>query len=302
MITNNAAQILIVDDNPQNLKVLGEMLSTQGYRLIAAQNGTKALNLLEKKKPDLILLDIMMPDIDGITVCRRLKQQEATQHIPVIFITALIETKTKLEAFAAGGVDYITKPFMEEEVLARVNVHLALKRALNTLKILTTTDSMTGVFNRRFAYEILTKQIAIAKRENSSFVLCYVDIDNLKKINDIYGHTAGDTLISTIADSLKKTVRSSDYIFRVGGDEFLLLFPNAELRASEVLIKRLRKLLNQQKIEDIPIDFSFGFSEYHGGDNISLETLIKIADNEMYNKKLEKKLGALEDENFKNTR
>jgi len=287
--TNNDAQILIVDDNPQNLKVLGEILSREGYRLIAAQNGTKALALLEKKIPDLILLDIMMPDISGIAVCRQLKQREATQHIPVIFITALTATKSKLEAFGVGAVDYITKPFVEEEVLARVNVHLALKKALASLRILTTTDAMTGVFNRRFAYEILTKQIAIAKRENSSFVLCYIDIDNLKKINDIHGHTAGDTLISTIADSLKKTVRASDYIFRIGGDEFLLLFPNAELRASEILIKRLRELLNQQKIEDVPIDFSFGFSEYHAGDNISLETLIKIADDEMYGSKLEKK-------------
>ena len=289
MTDNNDAQILIVDDNPHNLKVLGEMLSTRGYRLIAAQNGIKALSLLEKKKPDLILLDIMMPNINGIEVCRQLKQQEATRHIPVIFITALADTQHKLEAFEAGGVDYITKPFVEEEVLARVNVHLALKQALTNLKILTTTDSMTGVFNRRFAYEILTKQIAIAKREKSSFVLCYIDIDNLKKINDIHGHNAGDTLINTIANSLKETVRASDYIFRVGGDEFLLLFPNAELRASEVLIKRLRKLLNRQKIEDMPIDFSFGFSEYHSGDNISLETLIKIADNEMYDSKLEKK-------------
>jgi len=288
---NNDGQILIVDDNPQNLKVLGEMLSAHGYRLIAAQNGTKALSLLEKRIPDLILLDIMMPDISGIAVCRQLKQQESTQHIPVIFITALAETKSKLEAFAVGAVDYITKPFVEEEVLARVNVHLALKKALTRLKILTTTDSMTGVFNRRFAYEILTKQIAIAKRENSSFVLCYIDIDNLKKINDIHGHTAGDTLISTIANSLKETVRASDYIFRIGGDEFLLLFPNAKMCDSEKLISRLRKSLNQQKIEDVPIDFSFGFSEYHGGDNISLETLIKIADNEMYDAKLEKKSG-----------
>ena len=291
MMTNdNDAQILIVDDNPQNLKVLGEMLSAQGYHLIAAQNGTKALSLLENQKPDLILLDIMMPNISGIEVCRQLKQQEATQHIPVIFITALADTKDKLEAFAAGGVDYIVKPFVEAEVLARVNVHLALKKALATLKMLTTTDVMTGVFNRRFAYEILTKQIAVAKRENSSFVLCYIDIDNLKKINDTYGHPAGDTLISTVANSLKETVRASDYIFRVGGDEFLLLFPNAKIRDSEILINRLRMLLNQQKIQDIPIDFSFGFSEYHAGDNLSLETLIRIADNEMYGAKLETRL------------
>jgi diguanylate cyclase (GGDEF)-like protein len=289
MTTDNNGSILIVDDNPQNLKILGEMLYTKGYHLIAATNGTKALKSIEKSKPDLILLDIMMPDIDGIEVCRQLKTDESTKNIPIIFITALSGIDDKLNAFNAGGMDYITKPFIEEEVIARVTVHLALKKALCTLKLLTTTDSMTGVFNRRFAYEILTKQIAIAKRENSSFVLCYVDIDNLKKINDLHGHSAGDTLINTIADALKQTVRSSDYIFRMGGDEFLLLFPDADMRASEALIKRLRNTLNQQKIYDTLIDFSFGFSEYYGSDNISVETLIKIADDEMYDSKIEKK-------------
>jgi diguanylate cyclase (GGDEF)-like protein len=283
------ALVLIVDDNPQNLQVLGNMLKEHGYKPAAAQNGITALSFVQKKQPDLILLDIMMPGMDGIKVCQQLKQQETTKKIPVIFITALSDTRDKLKAFQAGGVDYITKPFVQEEVLARINVHIALKTALEKLEKMSITDEMTGVFNRRFAYDILAKHIEMAKREQSSFILCYIDIDNLKKINDTYNHTEGDLLINTVVNSLKETIRASDYIFRMGGDEFLLLFPKAKLKESYNLIERLRETLNHQTIHDLPIDFSFGFSEFEQRDTVSAEELIKRADLKMYQAKMKKK-------------
>jgi len=281
--------ILIVDDNSLNLQVLGNMLKANGYKPAAAQNGTMALTFVQKTLPDLILLDIMMPGIDGIEVCKQLKEQESTQQIPVIFITALSNTHDKLKAFKAGGVDYITKPFVQEEVLARINVHIALKKAIEKLAKMSITDEMTGAFNRRFAYDILAKQIEMAKRERSSFVLCYLDIDNLKKINDTYNHTEGDLLINTIVNSLNEVIRASDYLFRMGGDEFLLLFPKAKLKESYHLIERLREHLNQQKIHGIPIDFSFGFAEFNPDTPLSPEELVKMADSKMYTAKMKKK-------------
>ncbi len=285
----NQDTVLIVDDIPANISALSNFLRSIGFKVLIAKNGKSAIQRAEYAHPDLILMDVIMPEMNGFDACHILKSQETTKEIPIIFMTALTDTVDKVKGFELGAADYITKPIQPEEVLARVNVHLALKKALATLTILATTDAMTGVYNRRFAYEILAKQIATAKRENSSFVLCYIDVDNLKKINDTHGHKAGDTLINTIVSSLKKSIRTSDYIFRMGGDEFLLLFSNTKLQTSYALIKRLRKILNQQKIHDVLIDFSFGFSEYHAGDDIAIEALIKIADNEMYNVKMEKK-------------
>ncbi|RKZ37004.1 MAG: hypothetical protein DRQ49_14165 [Gammaproteobacteria bacterium] len=307
--------ILIVDDNPLNLQVLEHMLKRGGYKTVQLHNGQQAMDyfvqpktymkgeyqtaraqnsqpsmdFVQKKQPDLILLDIMMPGIDGIEVCRQFKKKESTRNIPVIFITALSGTDDKLKAFEAGGVDYMTKPFIPEEVLARINIHIELKRAMEQLKKMSVTDEMTGVFNRRWAYEILVKQIEIAKREGSSFIVCYVDIDHLKIINDTYGHAEGDILINTVVNSFKEVIRTSDYIFRMGGDEFLLLFPQAKLQESDNLIKRLRNKLCQQKINGFPIDFSFGFSQFRVGDTLSPDELIKMADSDMYDAKTKKK-------------
>lgn len=282
--------ILMVDDNPQNLKILSHMLKKDGYKRIAAQNGVEALNVVQNAQPDLILLDIMMPEMDGIEVCQRLKEQEATKNIPIIFITALTNTSDKLQAFQAGGVDYVTKPFVQAEVLARINVHLSLKKTLERLENMSVTDEMTGVFNRRFAYEMLAKQIKIAQEEHSNFVVCYTDIDNLKPINDTFGHAEGDILINTVVNSLKTVLKASDYIFRMGGDEFLLLLPKAKQKDSENIIERLREQLTCQKIHGMPVDFSFGVSEFHAEDNLSPDDLINIVDSLMYKAKMEKKL------------
>ncbi|MCP4220389.1 MAG: response regulator, partial [bacterium] len=192
MTENGRARILIVDDNPENLQVLGKTLREEGYKLLAARSGMQALTSVKKKKPDLILLDIMMPEMDGYEVCRRLKQDPQTDRIPVIFLTAKSDTADMVKGFELGGVDYITKPFVKEIVFARINVHIKLKSALEKLEEMSVTDELTGVFNRRYAYIILEKYIASAKRERKNFVLCYIDIDHLKTINDTYGHSKGD--------------------------------------------------------------------------------------------------------------
>jgi diguanylate cyclase (GGDEF)-like protein len=290
MINNDKpSQILIVDDSQLDLELLDHFMRENGYRTVTAQTGAEALEFIQSNTPDLILLDMMMPIMDGISVCEQLKVQEGTHNIPVIFITALSDIQHKIEAFKVGGVDYIVKPFIQEEVLARVNVHLKLKKALEKLEEMSRTDPMTGIGNRRFAYEILAKQIEMVNREQSSFIVCYVDIDNLKTINDNHGHAAGDRLIKTVVDSLKGVIRSSDYLFRMGGDEFLIIFPKAKLDESEKLIERIRESLNKQTICGNPIDFSFGLSEFNAGASLSIDELIKRADSRMFKAKKIKK-------------
>lgn len=288
---DNKPIILVVDDNPQNLKLLSNTLRNNGYRVSVARDGESAVLRAQNARPDLILLDVMMPKMDGIETCRQLREHIEIEKVPIIFITAATDTETKLKAFHAGGVDFITKPFIEEEVLARINVHIQLDRTLKELEKLSITDTLTGAFNRRSAYKILARHIEVARREKSSFTICYMDIDGLKNVNDTYGHVMGDTMIKTAADFIKSNIRASDFFFRMGGDEFLILLPKIKIQDFHNLITRIKRKLDQQKVMDIPIDFSFGFCEFSGEENAVLgcETLINKADAKMYEEKMNKK-------------
>lgn len=281
--------ILIVDDNPENLKVIGNILKQKGHKAAIARDGVQALDFVERKKPGLILMDMMMPEMDGLEACRRLKENESTRDIPVIFITALTDNWNKMKAFEAGGVDYITKPFMKEEVMARVNVHLQLRKTMERLKNMSITDELTGVYNRRFAYEVLERQIKIAKREKQDFTLCYIDIDNLKTINDTHGHKEGDLLIRTVVEALGAAIRKTDYLFRMGGDEFLILFPKSGIEEAGSLLERMEKSLENERIKDTAVEFSYGFSRFHHEDSITADELVKKADSMMYEAKRKKK-------------
>ncbi len=289
MIHDKESLILIVDDSPMNTQILGNMLDKNGYKLAMAKNGMEALDYVNRKLPDLILLDIMMPEMDGFEACTKLKQIDSTKNIPILFITALSSISDKLKAFEAGGLDYITKPFIEEEVLARVKVHINLRKVMEKLEHLSVKDDLTGAFNRRFAYEVLDKKMNNAKRTHDNFALCYMDIDNLKKVNDNFGHSLGDQLINTFVYYLNDTIRSSDYVFRMGGDEFLILFPNTNLEESKILMKRLQDRLNERNINNLPLDFSLGFTEYRYNEDVGTNQLIERADAKMYEEKLRKK-------------
>jgi diguanylate cyclase (GGDEF)-like protein len=286
---NKQLVILIIDENPEQIQELTELFQEQNYDLTLANNGEQALEIIESNPPDLIVMERVLADIDGITLCKQIKQMELSKEIPILFVSAISKIQDKLQAFEAGCVDYVTKPFIPQELLARINVHIEILHGLKLLENRAVTDELTGLFNRRFAYETLAKNIEISKRNQQGFVVCFIDIDNLKTINDTYGHAEGDVLIKTAVESFKKVVRLSDYLFRIGGDEFLFVLPKAKIENSHKLIKRLRTELNHKKIHGIPIDFSYGFSEYHPNDNLSPEELIKIADFRMYQIKIRKK-------------
>ncbi|MCF7929654.1 MAG: diguanylate cyclase [Spirochaetales bacterium] len=289
------AHILIVDDILDNLQLLGTIVRDAGYQVAAASSGKEAIDYAVKTQPDLVLLDIMMPDMDGIETCRRLKADTRTDDIPVIFITALDRIEDKVKAFEAGGVDFITKPYIREEVRMRVQVHLRLRFAIQQVKKQARTDDLTGVFNRRAAYELLKKHINLSRRENYSLVICYIDIDNLKEMNDRYGHEAGDRLIVTTADAILDRIRKSDYVFRMGGDEFMLLFPKAEVEEARSLIERIQAALGREEINRLPVEFSYGFSTFRPESKETLEELIGRADQSMYRLKQQKKVSEKSD-------
>jgi diguanylate cyclase (GGDEF)-like protein len=262
-LDSNQKDILIVDDTPDNLRLLAKILTEHGYKVRKALDGHVAITACHSRVPDLILLDIMMPDLDGYSVCQQLKNNQNTQDIPVIFLSAIDDIPDKVKAFEVGGVDYITKPFQPEEVLIRVKNQLALKAAETKIKNLNIElekrvqertlqlelanqelkrelqerellenkllykalhDPLTNLFNRTFFMEKLNECIQlIPLNADYQFAVLYLDCDRFKVINDSLGHLVGDELLIAIGKRLQFLIKDSDTIARLGGDEFAIL-------------------------------------------------------------------------------
>ncbi len=276
--------IMIVDDTQANVLVLQRALASIGYNISVAFDGEMALNLIPKLKPDLILLDVMMPKIDGIEVCRRLKKDEELMGIPIIFITAKGDVENILEGFEVGAVDYIMKPFNLKEVIARVKTHLVLSAAIKKLIQDSETDSLTGLFNRRTFLKKIENEAMRTKRNQKPFSILFGDIDFFKKINDTYGHAAGDDVLIKISKLLNTEKREIDQVARWGGEEFLILLPETDLKGAAQLGNKIREQVSANPFifedQKIPITMSFGVSKYSG--DTSIEKTIDQADQRLY--------------------
>ena len=224
------ATILIVDDTPANLALMSSLLK-DSYKVKVANCGERALEIAQSDNPpDLILLDIMMPDMDGYEVCRRLKAQESTKDIPIIFITAMADAENESMGFALGAVDYISKPFNKTVVKARIRVHIQLKRQSRLLENLVFIDALTEIPNRRALDLTFTHEWARSLRSESCLSYILVDIDLFKQFNDHYGHGSGDTCLARVAKALHGCVqRPGDCLGRYGGEEFGAILANTDL-------------------------------------------------------------------------
>jgi diguanylate cyclase (GGDEF)-like protein len=241
--------ILIVDDTPINIQVLAEGLLTD-YRVKVATSGRAALEIITKQGlPDLILLDVMMPEMDGYEVCHKLKQNPETKGIPIIFVTAKNEVADEEYGLKLGAVDYITKPFHLSIVKARVKSHLQLQLMSNLLAAMAWIDGLTGVSNRRHFDEMLETEWKRAQRAGTLLSVIMVDVDHFKQYNDHYGHGAGDTCLKKIASTLSTSVtRAGDFVARYGGEEFVLLIPEIKTHSVRQLAEDLCQCIEAQKI------------------------------------------------------
>lgn len=222
--------LLIVDDTPENIRVLMEALKDE-YRILAATSGEKALRMAvsEESPPDLILLDILMPGIDGYEVCRLLKNDDRTRNIPVIFVTAISEVMDETRGFRLGAVDYITKPFHPPIVKARVRAHVQLKLKTDMLEQLASLDGLTNIPNRRKFDEMIENEWKRAQRYDMPLSVILIDVDQFKQYNDNYGHAAGDECLKEIARALKRCLkRPYDFIARYGGEEFVVILADTD--------------------------------------------------------------------------
>lgn len=247
------SKILIVDDERPNIHVLNAILQDE-CDISVALNGKQALKqAVGKKKPDLILLDIQMPDMDGFEVCRRLTANPETQDIPIIFITAISNEKDEAQGFAIGAVDYITKPFGPAVVLARIRAHLELKRKRDILKSLSTKDGLTAIANRRRFEEFFEFEWQRCVRSGEPIALIMADIDHFKLYNDHYGHAAGDECLREVAKTLAAmVVRQTDLAARYGGEEFACVLPNTNLAGALAVAEKMR-----QAVQELGIPHAF---------------------------------------------
>ncbi len=227
--TTPREKILIVDDNKQNIDLLLDLFKDD-YKVAVAITPERALKAARgEPKPDIILLDILMPGMDGYEVCTLLKQDGATQHIPIIFVTAVSEVMDEARGFAVGGVDYITKPFHPPVVKARVQMHLNHKRKQELLEEFAFIDALTEIPNRRRLEEVLHREWHRASRSGKPLSLLFLDIDHFKKFNDTYGHGRGDEALRKIAREIHgRLKRAGDFAARYGGEEFVVVLPYSD--------------------------------------------------------------------------
>ena len=232
-------RILIVDDAMENIQILHQALQDE-HDVLFAMNGAKALHMAQNQLPDLILLDAMMPDMDGYAVCAALRSSAITRDIPIIFVTALKTPEDETRALDAGAADFISKPVNAAVVRARVRTQLTVKRQSDALRELTLTDGLTGVANRRAFDETLDAEWRRCARAMVPVSLIMVDIDHFKNYNDHYGHQAGDACLQQAGQAMKRAaMRPQDMVARYGGEEFAILLPHLDIGGAEAVARKV---------------------------------------------------------------
>lgn len=290
----NRMKLLIVDDVPENLHGLSSVLMDE-YEVFAATNGKDALTTAGMLRPDLILLDVLMPEMDGYEVHAALKQDVATRAIPVIFVTAKTDADNETRALSAGAVDFIHKPFNKDVVRARVRLHLELVRQQRHLEELNRQltyiayhDALTNLPNRTMFFDLVSKALALAKRSQTHLAMVFIDLDRFKTINDNCGHPVGDLVLQEVAARISACVRESDSVGRIGGDEFVVLLQDVTGEDAAIMVaEKIRNALIQPLVVGdltLSISSSIGIAIYpeHGSSGAEL---IKNSDTAMYHAK-----------------
>jgi len=284
--------VLLVDDISKNLQILGTVLKSEDLTVAFATNGKKAIEYVQKKLPDLILLDIMMPEMDGYEVCKHLKEDTKTMHIPIIFITAMSDADDEYRGFELGGADYITKPFNPKLVRARVESQLRLKRKTDLLEKLSSIDGLTEIPNRRRFDEAVDNEWSRSRRAQSNISLVLIDIDFFKQYNDRYGHAAGDKCLQKVAKTLSNTVRRpADFVARYGGEEFVVILPEIDHESALLMANKLKESIFQLELPHEAsqvsqyVTISLGLATTIPKGDQNHENLLETADKYLYEAK-----------------
>ncbi len=288
------ARILLVEDDPLQADASRESLHRMGYEVIWAQDGLHAIKVAKVLLPDIILLDVILPGLDGHEVCRWLKSDEATRGIPIIMLTVKKELEDKISGLQTGADDYLPKPYNELELNARIYALLRtkalqdelrmknsqLEELIGKVEIMAVTDSLTGLYNRRRFQEALSAEFSRTKRYRTPFSVVMLDIDHFRKVNDNFGHREGDMILKEVPEILAKMVRGTDTVARYGGEEFMLILSNTVKADAVLCAERIRGAIAAHDFRDlgISVTVSAGVTGVPDSAIDSEDKLIRCAD------------------------
>ncbi len=250
-------RVLVVDDDEDGLYILKLLLTKMKYEVHTARDGEEALQKAEALVPDIILLDVMMPKLNGFEVCKRVKATPEGMYIPIILLTAKSELMSKIEGLDCGADEYLTKPYDMSELTARIRSMLrikglndSLRHANRQLEELSVTDELTKLYNRRFINRKLDEEFRRATRYKRPLACLMFDADHFKSVNDTYGHAFGDVVLRDIARIILDTAREVDICGRFGGEEFIAILPDTELSRAAIVGDRIRKNVEGHEFTD----------------------------------------------------
>ncbi len=279
--------ILIVEDDKIVAKISGSILSAGGYEVITAATILEAETVLDGTVPDLILLDLILPDGSGIDLLASLRTKPEFENIPVIIVSSLTDLETRVKGIETGADDYLVKPVHSLELMARVKSNLhkyeisqRLKRNADKLFVLSITDPLTGLYNRQYLDTVLEREIAASRRNGSVFSLLLFDIDHFKEINDTLGHVVGDSVLRELGRILKNDVRINDVAARYGGDEFVVMLLNTSIDTAMTVAEKLRLIVGNSVFASV-VTISIGVAQVLPEDS-GMESIIKRADEALY--------------------
>jgi two-component system, cell cycle response regulator len=284
--------VLIVDDAATVHKVIEVRLRSEKLQLYHAYNAKEGLALLRRHRPDLVLLDLDMPDTNGMDVCRQIRADPALVATPVIFLTGTIDVSVKVQAFDLGAIDYVTKPFDSVELRARVRGALRTKQYYDMLAAKAQLDAITGLWNRAFFDARLAEEVSATLRHQRPLALLMVDIDHFKRINDTWGHPFGDLALREVGQALQEALRQEDVLCRYGGEEFAVILRETTVasacEAGERLRERLQGLVLDANGKPVKVTASFGAAasdQFSNQEDLSVAALLNKADGALYEAK-----------------
>jgi diguanylate cyclase (GGDEF)-like protein len=296
------ANILVVEDSHAQADALAAVLQREGHRVVIAADGREAIRRVRSEPPDLVFLDLVLPDMDGLEVLRLIKARSEDAFTPVILLSARADLDSRVTGLRIGADDFLAKPFAEAEVLARAGAMLRIKSLQDQLRAakaelerLSVTDGLTGLFNRRYFQTRLSQEFQRAQRYTDPVSLMMIDIDHFKRVNDTYGHPVGDVVLKGTADLVRSSVRDPDICARYGGEEIAVILPKTHLAGALVVAERIWRELGQKRYgveekgepRELRVTASIGLAFYPSKDITAPEALVKYADEALYRAKRE---------------
>jgi diguanylate cyclase (GGDEF)-like protein len=286
MAARDKRKVLIVDDSVVIQRLVQARMRSDGFDVVCTSTGKDLVSLCQSIHPDVVILDVDMPEVTGFEACKALKDESTTSQIPVIFLSAKTSTEEKVRGLDIGAVDYVTKPFDPVELRARVRSAYRTKYLLELLEQKARVDGLTGLYNRAFFNDRIEEELDRARRYNGTLAIILFDVDRFKRVNDTYGHSFGDIVLAEVAETARLHARQSDVVARYGGEEFVIILPEQCSSSAAHLAERIRTGIEALHLvhngERVPVTASFGVSSTADIGYDNSKELVDAADKMLY--------------------